>query len=51
MSPRSPGPGRCCLSRYSLINPVREAPAVAGVTVTVPCVDEAVLERLADVLG
>lgn len=31
------------LSRYLLINLVRESPAVAGVTVAVPRVDKAVL--------
>lgn len=36
---------------YSLVNLVGEAPAVAGVTVAMPCVDEAILQRLADILG
>lgn len=31
------------LSRYLLINPVRESPAVAGVAVTMPRVNEAIL--------
>jgi hypothetical protein len=52
LTPKAPGWIRsAALSTYSLINPVREAPAVAGVTVAMPCVDEAVLQGLADVLG
>lgn len=37
--------------QYSLVDLVREAPAVAGVAVAMPRVDEAILQRLADVLG
>lgn len=44
-------PGTPGLTQYSLIDLVGEAPAVAGVTVAMPRVDEAVLQRLADVLG
>lgn len=44
--PCTPGP-----ARYSLIDLVGEAPAVAGVAVAMARVDEAVLQGLADVLG
>lgn len=37
--------------QHSLVDLVREAPAVAGVAVAMPRVDEAILQRLADVLG
>lgn len=52
-------PGRGCWpwnpqqgpAQYSLVDLVGKAPAVTGVTVTMPCVDEAILQGLADVLG
>lgn len=36
---------------YLLVNPVREAPAAMRVGVSVSCVDEAVLQRTADVMS
>lgn len=45
------GAGGSGAVQYSLIDLVGETPAVAGITVAMPRVNEAILQGLADVLG